>query len=190
MEFLLLLGNTNKHLRTSSTSCFFSASFYSNKEIWNYSPQHTPENVDCRGRKEWQTFSVSEVFEVGAFFFPWSQPKVLPCHEVIVWPKGCDAADLYSPPDGIAAKHPRAGQPHTHQISNQIQIHEVCLGVCERADGSIDRTSSRQWWRVSRKRCFRAVWFFNEGKIKMIFEKSSPLFPPFFESGQESVSVS
>lgn len=33
----------------------------------------------------------------------------------------------YSPPDGIASEHPRAGQPHPHEISNQVQIHEVCL---------------------------------------------------------------
>lgn len=159
------------------------------------------EDLTAEGEKNGKHFPFQQFLRLGFVWtgpediFPYSQLKVLPCHEMIVWPKdfaGSDAVagDLYSPPDGIPAKHPRAGQPHTHQISNQIQIHEVRLGVCERVDGSIYRTSSRQWWRVSRKRCFRAVWFFNEGKIKMIFEKSSSPVSPFFESGQESVSAS
>lgn len=116
--------------------------------------------------KERRAFSVTLVFEVKILWtgpeniFPRSQLKVhtlpsqkwsfdqkkrlslsLSLYRVWCW-------NLYSPPDGIASKHPWAGQPHTHQISNQIQIHEVSLVVCERVNGSIHRTSSRQWRRV------------------------------------------
>lgn len=158
----------------------------------------------CRG-KERQAFSVTLVFEVKILWtgleniFPrsllkvhilpsqkWSfdQKKSLSLYAAI----GSDAetVDSYSPPDGIASKHPWAGQPHTHQISNQIQIHEVSLVVCERVSRSIHRTSSRQWRRVSRKRSFRAAWLLNEGKIKMILKqkkKNFLLFSPLLWVG-------
>lgn len=153
----------------------------------------------CRG-KERQSFSVTLVFEVKILWtgleniFPRSLLKVhiLPSQKWSFDQKkkslslyaaiGSDAetVDSYSPPDGIASKHPWAGQPHTHQISNQIQIHEVSLVVCERASRSIHRTSSRQWRRVSRKRSFRAAWLLNEGKIKMILKQKKKNLPPLF----------
>lgn len=77
----------------------------------------------------------------------WGRACVNVCVQV------CVCVDWYSPPDGIASEHPRAGQPHTHQISNQIQIHEgkplaaqslslcvcVCMCVCVRKESGKER---------------------------------------------------
>lgn len=97
-------------------------------------------------------------------FFPRSQLKVFCIYCPLKndhWPAFSPSATgesdaesgdcCYSPPDGIASKHPRAGQPHAHEISNQVQIHEVCLVWMEIVYWSVHRIP-REGWKISPSR--------------------------------------
>lgn len=114
--------------------------------------------------KDRLAFSVPPVAEVKILwteprsFFPRSQLKVFCIYCPLKndhWPpfspsaageSDAESGDrCYSPPDGIASKHPRAGQPHAHEISNQVQIHEVCLVWMEIAIDQYIEFLERGW---------------------------------------------
>ena len=87
---------------------------------------------------------------------------------------------------------------HTSNIQSDTNPWGEPCGVWEGRWINIENFQYGQWRRsFQEEKALREVWLLNEGKIKIIFEKkkikkkkSSSCFPPFFESGQESVSVS
>ena len=165
---------------------------------------------ESRGGKERQAFSVALVFEVKILWtgpeniFPRSQLKVhiLPSQKWSFDQKGCLSLfgsrvwcwncgfvlttrwDSLQAPVSWTTTHTSNIQSDTNPWGKPCSVWQ--------GKWSIHRTSRRQWRRVSRKRSLRAAWLLDEGKIKMIFKKkrSFSCFLPFFESGQESVSVS